>query len=98
MSSDAHPDGSARILDAVFKIATGLILLAVGWVANELNDLRSDHSALDARVQVIEGSRFTPDDARNMERESDRRFGQIEGKLEVMREILERIEKKVDDH
>lgn len=88
-------DGSQRILDAVFKVATGLILLAVGWVANELNDLRSDHAALDARVQVIESTRYTIQDAMDRERQSDSRMSAVEADLKVMREILERIEEKI---
>jgi hypothetical protein len=89
---ETHPDQSARILDAVFKVATGLILLAVGWVANELNDLRADHAALDARVRVIESTSYSPSDALEAERRVDRRIDVLESELRVMREILERIE------
>ena len=75
-------------------------MLIVGWVVSELNDLRFTQAALGARVQVIEATQYTPEDALKLERAMNNRLeslhkevNDLAGETKVIREIVERLEK-----
>lgn len=79
-----------RILDAVSKVVTGLIVIAVGWTANELTDLKE-------RVSIIEANRYTTRDAMDLERDVNVKLSNMSKEISVIVEILSRVEARIKE-